>query len=49
MSIYGDKFDDENFNIIHDQLYLVSMANRYKNIIIMIEEKIQIIHNFLSL
>lgn len=26
-SIYGDKFSDENFNIKHDQPYLLSMAN----------------------
>jgi cyclophilin family peptidyl-prolyl cis-trans isomerase len=44
-SIYGDNFDDENFKISHDELYLLSMANRYY--IINIEEKILIIHNFL--
>ncbi len=31
MSIYGDKFPDENFDIPHDQPYLLSMANSGKN------------------
>ena len=30
-SIYGDKFNDENFNINHDQPYLLSMANCGEN------------------
>jgi cyclophilin family peptidyl-prolyl cis-trans isomerase len=30
-SIWGDKFDDENFNISHDQRYLLSMANTGPN------------------
>jgi len=30
-SIYGDKFHDENFNINHDQPYLLSMANCGEN------------------
>jgi peptidyl-prolyl isomerase D len=30
-SIYGDRFDDENFEILHDQPYLLSMANSGKN------------------
>jgi len=31
MSIYGKKFPDENFDILHDQPYLLSMANSGKN------------------
>jgi cyclophilin family peptidyl-prolyl cis-trans isomerase len=31
MSIYGEKFSDENFDILHDQPYLLSMANSGKN------------------
>lgn len=31
MSIYGDKFEDENFIIPHDQPYLLSMANSGSN------------------
>ncbi len=31
LSIWGDKFDDENFDIQHDQPYLLSMANRGPN------------------
>ena len=30
-SIYGDTFDDENFNIKHDSKYLLSMANSGPN------------------
>ena len=30
-SIYGDKFDDENFNLQHDSKYLLSMANAGQN------------------
>jgi len=30
-SIYGDKFDDENFNLKHDKKYLLSMANSGPN------------------
>lgn len=30
-SIYGPKFNDENFDIIHDRPGLLSMANRGKN------------------
>ena len=30
-SIYGDKFEDENFDIKHDQPYLLSMANCGEN------------------
>jgi cyclophilin family peptidyl-prolyl cis-trans isomerase len=30
-SIYGDRFDDENFNIKHDSKYLLSMANAGPN------------------
>lgn len=29
-SIYGEKFDDENFNVLHDK-YVVAMANSGKN------------------
>lgn len=31
LSIYGDKFEDENFNIRHDEPYLLSMANSGRN------------------
>lgn len=31
MSIYGNKFEDENFDIPHDQSYLLSMANSGPN------------------
>lgn len=31
MSIYGEKFEDENFNIPHDRPYLLSMANSGPN------------------
>lgn len=31
MSIYGRKFEDENFDIPHDRPYLLSMANSGKN------------------
>jgi cyclophilin family peptidyl-prolyl cis-trans isomerase len=31
MSIYGNKFEDENFDIPHDQPYLLSMANSGPN------------------
>lgn len=31
MSIYGEKFDDENFDIPHDRPYLLSMANSGPN------------------
>lgn len=31
MSIYGEKFNDENFEILHDKPYLLSMANSGKN------------------
>lgn len=31
ISIYGPRFDDENFVIKHDQKYLLSMANAGKN------------------
>jgi cyclophilin family peptidyl-prolyl cis-trans isomerase len=31
MSIYGSKFEDENFDIPHDQPYLLSMANSGPN------------------
>lgn len=31
MSIYGDRFEDENFTVKHDQPYLVSMANAGPN------------------
>ena len=31
MSIYGHKFNDENFDILHDQPYLLSMANSGPN------------------
>jgi cyclophilin family peptidyl-prolyl cis-trans isomerase len=31
MSIYGHKFNDENFDIPHDQPYLLSMANSGRN------------------
>jgi cyclophilin family peptidyl-prolyl cis-trans isomerase len=30
-SIYGNKFDDENFDIFHTEPYLLSMANSGKN------------------
>lgn len=30
-SIYGARFDDENFIVKHDQKYLLSMANAGKN------------------
>ncbi len=30
-SIYGAKFDDENFTIKHNEPYLLSMANAGKN------------------
>jgi cyclophilin family peptidyl-prolyl cis-trans isomerase len=30
-SIYGDRFDDENFQLKHDKPFLLSMANRGKN------------------
>ena len=30
-SIYGNKFEDENFKAKHDQPYLLSMANAGKN------------------
>ena len=30
-SIYGDKFDDENFNLRHDKPYLLSMSNTGRN------------------
>ena len=31
MSIYGNKFEDENFDIPHDRPYLLSMANSGPN------------------
>jgi peptidyl-prolyl isomerase D len=31
MSIYGEKFEDENFELQHDRPYLLSMANSGKN------------------
>ena len=30
-SIWGEKFDDENFNIYHDKPHLLSMANSGRN------------------
>lgn len=30
-SIYGTKFDDQNFKLKHDKPYLLSMANAGKN------------------
>merc|ERR1712059_131300 len=30
-SIYGNKFDDENFKLTHDKVGLLSMANSGKN------------------
>ena len=30
-SIYGEKFEDENFELKHDKAFLLSMANAGKN------------------